>query len=81
MFELLKFLIYLPLTIIQAVLYINVTTGSVFQYIRLLKNIPGDIIKLLEIKWEDDNRDPEQIYAIISIWVVLFEQIRKNCPY
>lgn len=78
MFEFLEFLIYLPLAIIQAVLYINVTTTSVFQYIHFLKNIPGDITKLLEIKWENDSRDPKQTHVIINIWAVLFEQIRKN---
>lgn len=78
MFEFLEFLIYLPLVIIQAVLYINVKTISVFQYINLLKGIPGDIINLLEKKWENYNRDSKQAYTILNIWVVSFKQIRKN---
>ncbi|TLS20402.1 uncharacterized protein PpBr36_11190 [Pyricularia pennisetigena] len=77
-FELLEFLTYLPLAIIQAASYMNVTTVSVSEYTRLLKNTPGDMIKLLETEWEDNNRDPKQTHAIVSTWVVSFEQIRKS---
>ncbi|TLS22645.1 uncharacterized protein PpBr36_05749 [Pyricularia pennisetigena] len=77
-FELLEFLTYLPLAITQATSYMNVTTVSVSQYIRLLRNTQGDMIKLLETEWDDDNRDPNQTHAIVSTWVVSFEQIRKD---
>ncbi|KAH9436474.1 hypothetical protein MCOR02_000148 [Pyricularia oryzae] len=77
-FELLEFLTYLPLAIVQAASYMNVTTASVSQYIHLLRNTPGDMTKLLETEWEDDSRDPKQTHAIISTWAVSFEQIRKS---
>ncbi|KAI6514979.1 hypothetical protein MCOR05_011904 [Pyricularia oryzae] len=77
-FELLEFLTYLPLAIVQAASYMNVTTASVSQYIHLLRNTPGDMMKLLETEWEDDSRDPKQTHAIVSTWVVSFEQIRKS---
>uniref|UniRef100_L7JMW3 NB-ARC domain-containing protein n=1 Tax=Pyricularia oryzae (strain P131) TaxID=1143193 RepID=L7JMW3_PYRO1 len=77
-FELLEFLTYLPLAITQAASYMNVTTVSVSQYIRLLRNTQGDMIKLLETECDDDNRDPKQTHAIVSTWVVSFEQIRKD---
>ncbi|KAI6477911.1 hypothetical protein MCOR13_011746, partial [Pyricularia oryzae] len=63
-FELLEFLTYLPLAIVQAASYMNVTTASVSQYIHLLRNTPGDMTKLLETEWEDDSRDPKQTHAI-----------------
>ncbi|KAI6491352.1 hypothetical protein MCOR11_007124 [Pyricularia oryzae] len=65
-FELLEFLTYLPLAITQAASYMNVTTVSVSQYIRLLRNTQGDMIKLLETEWDDDNRDPKQTHAILN---------------
>ncbi|TLD25409.1 hypothetical protein PspLS_06302, partial [Pyricularia sp. CBS 133598] len=44
---------------------------SLEKYTRRYDKTVGD-------KWEDNNRDPKQTHAIVSTWVVSFEQIRKS---
>ncbi|KAJ5888167.1 FabD/lysophospholipase-like protein [Penicillium taxi] len=75
---LLQKLTYLPLAIVQAAAYINVTGESLKNYEALLSNQDDEAIELLSEHFEDDGRYTDIENAVSKTWLISFEQIRRR---
>ncbi|KAJ5207451.1 FabD/lysophospholipase-like protein [Penicillium cf. griseofulvum] len=75
---LLRKLTYLPLAIVQAAAYINVTGESLKHYEALLSNQDDEAIELLSEHFEDDGRYGDMENAVAKTWLISFEQIRRR---
>ncbi|RMZ89583.1 hypothetical protein DV736_g3190, partial [Chaetothyriales sp. CBS 134916] len=77
---LLEKLTYLPLAIIQAATYINMTQEPMKIYLELLNEPEEEIIKLLSDDFGDRSRYSSAHNAVATTWLVSFNQIRKYHP-
>ncbi|KAJ5851796.1 FabD/lysophospholipase-like protein [Penicillium soppii] len=75
---LLRKLTYLPLAIVQAAAYINVTGESLKNYEALLSNQDDEAVELLSEHFEDDGRYADMENAVAKTWLISFEQIRRR---
>ncbi|KAL6802680.1 heterokaryon incompatibility protein domain-containing protein [Trichoderma sp. SZMC 28013] len=73
-------LMYLPLAIVQAAVYINTNGISLGDYLSLLEEQEEDVIDLLSEDFEDDGRYDEVKNPIATTWLISFEQIRHRDP-
>jgi hypothetical protein len=78
MFALTETLAGLPLALIQAASFINMTQQSVQTYLRLLDQPEADIIKLLSKDFGDPSRYPNAKNPIATTWLISFDHIRKH---
>ncbi|KAJ6437506.1 reverse transcriptase [Purpureocillium lavendulum] len=77
--ELLNHLTLLPLAITQAAAYLNETTESIGEYLRLLRNTEEDLVELLATAFTDDTRYPYRLAAQYTL-ALAFEadgQVKK----
>src|SRR5271163_4341051 len=77
---LLERLTYLPLAIVQAAAYINMSDWSIQVYLELLDDREENVIDLLSEDFEDEGRYREGQNAVASTWLVSFEQIQRQNP-
>ncbi|KAJ5970810.1 FabD/lysophospholipase-like protein [Penicillium vulpinum] len=75
---LLQKLTYLPLAIVQAAAYINVTGESLKNYEALLSSQDDEAIEILSEQFEDDDRYTDMENAAAKTWLISFEQIRRR---
>lgn len=73
-------LMYLPLAIVQAAVYINTNGISLGDYLSLLEEQEEDVIDLLSEDFEDDGRYHDLKNPIATTWLISFEQIRHRDP-
>ncbi|KAI9753723.1 MAG: hypothetical protein M4579_005014, partial [Chaenotheca gracillima] len=78
--DLLNWLCYLPLAIVQAAKYINKNSTTLTEYISLLQDQDHHVIELLSENFEDEGRYPDQKNPIATTWLISFEQMRKEDP-
>jgi tetratricopeptide (TPR) repeat protein len=78
MLTLTKKLAGLPLAIIQAASFLNMTQQSVQTYHQLLDQPEEDIIKLLSKDFGDPSRYPNAKNPIATTWLISFDHIRKH---
>ncbi|KAF2798736.1 hypothetical protein K505DRAFT_405002 [Melanomma pulvis-pyrius CBS 109.77] len=69
----------LPLALAQATAFIRENTISVEQYLQQLTSSDSHLTELLSQPFEETGRDSEIPNAVISTWILSFEQIRKQC--
>lgn len=74
--DLLQQLTYLPLAIAQAVAYMNRNGTSIQKYLELLRNTEEDLVGLMSREFKDTTRYPGSQNAVVSTWIVSFDQIR-----
>ncbi|KIW09738.1 hypothetical protein PV08_12022 [Exophiala spinifera] len=68
----------LPLALIQAASFINMTQESAQMYLRLLEQPEDDVIKLLSEDFGDPSRYPNAKNPIATTWLISFDRIRKH---
>lgn len=68
----------LPLALIQAASFINMTQRSVQTYLQLLDQSEDDIIKLLSEDFGDPLRYSNAKNPIATTWLISFDHIRKH---
>jgi hypothetical protein len=73
---LLKELTYLPLAIVQAVVYINENGIAFADYLSLLTDQEEDVINLLSKEFEDNGRYDNIKNPVAITWLISFEQIQ-----
>ncbi|UKZ53151.1 hypothetical protein TrVGV298_006943 [Trichoderma virens] len=73
-------LMYLPLAIVQAAVYINTNGIGPGDYLLLLEEQEEDVIDLLSEDFEDDGRYHDVKNPIATTWLISFEQIRHRDP-
>ncbi|EXJ82183.1 hypothetical protein A1O3_05996 [Capronia epimyces CBS 606.96] len=78
---LLERLTYLPLAIIQAASYINMTQEPVKTYLDLLDEREEEVVELLSEDFGDRSRYSNARNAVATTWLVSFNQIRKHHPF
>ncbi|KIW74162.1 hypothetical protein Z517_12572 [Fonsecaea pedrosoi CBS 271.37] len=78
---LLEKLTYLPLAIIQAASYINMTQDPLETYLELLFEPEEEVIKLLSEDFGDRSRYSTAQNAVAMTWLVSFNQIRQHHPF
>jgi tetratricopeptide (TPR) repeat protein len=69
----------LPLAIAQAASFMRENTMSVEGYLQQLASSDDHLTELLIQPFEEIGRDSEIPNAVISTWILSFEQIRKQC--
>jgi nucleoside phosphorylase/tetratricopeptide (TPR) repeat protein len=74
---LLEKLTYLPLAIVQAASYMNMTQRSVQTYLKLLDKPEGEVLKLLSENFGDLSRYPNAINPVATTWLISFYHLRK----
>jgi tetratricopeptide (TPR) repeat protein len=77
---LLERLTYLPLAIIQAASYINMTQEPLETYLELLYEPEEEVVKLLSEDFGDRSRYSSAHNAVAITWLVSFNQIRQHHP-
>ncbi|KIX02910.1 uncharacterized protein Z518_08853 [Rhinocladiella mackenziei CBS 650.93] len=70
----------LPLAIVQAASFTNMTQQPVQTYLELLDEPEIDVIKLLSEDFGDPSRYPEAKNPIATTWFISFEYIRQHHP-
>lgn len=75
---LLSRLMYLPLAIVQAAMYINANGMDLDEYLLLMKGQESDEISLLSEEFEDMGRYRETKNPVAATWLISFEQIRQR---
>jgi len=75
---LLEELAYLPLAIIQAASYLNMTGRTVQTYLRLLDKPEEEVIKLLSKDFEDSTRYANAKNPVASTWLISLNHLRKH---
>jgi hypothetical protein len=70
----------LPLAIVQAASFINMTQWPVQTYLELLDTCEVGVIKLLSKYFGDPSRYPNSINPVANTWLISFERIRKYNP-
>lgn len=78
--ELLENLGYLPLAIAQASSYMSKKQVSVEKYLKLLRSTDSATIKLLEEKIRDVTHYDAKQGAVLTTWMITFEQIERDEP-
>ncbi|KAL7935748.1 heterokaryon incompatibility protein domain-containing protein [Trichoderma chlorosporum] len=73
-------LMYLPLAIVQAAVYINANGIGLDDYLSLLKEQEEDVIDLLSEDFEDERRYQDLKNPIATTWLISFQQIRQRDP-
>ncbi|OCK74986.1 HET-domain-containing protein, partial [Lepidopterella palustris CBS 459.81] len=73
-------LTYLPLAIVQAAAYLNENSMELRDYLSLLNEQEGEVIKLLSSEFEDDWRYQSIKNPVATTWLISFEQIRRRDP-
>lgn len=68
----------LPLALVQAASFINMTQGSVQTYLQLLDQPEDNIIHLLSRDFRDPSRYPHAKNPIATTWLISFDRIRKH---
>jgi hypothetical protein len=76
--SLLEKLTYLPLAIIQATSYMNMTQEPVQTYLKLLNEAETDIIKLLSKDFGDPSRYPTAKNPVATTWLISFKHISEH---
>ncbi|KIV84987.1 hypothetical protein PV11_00730 [Exophiala sideris] len=71
-------LTFLPLAIVQAASYINMTQETVKTYLELMEEPEEEVIKLLSEDFGDQSRYANAENPVATTWLISFEQIRKN---
>ena len=69
----------LPLAIAQAASFMRENTMSVEGYLQQLASSDDHLTELLIQPFEEIGRDSEIPNAVMSTWILSFEQIRKQC--
>ena len=80
LFSLLDKLTYLPLAIVQAASYMNMTQRPVQVYLELLDQPEADVIKLLSKDFGDTSRHPRAKNPVATTWLLSFDRIQKDHP-
>jgi len=73
-------LAYLPLAIVQAASFINMTQRPVQTYIELLDKSEVDVIKLLSKDFGDPSRYTNTKNPVATTWLISFNHIRTRHP-
>ena len=71
-------LAYLPLAIVQAASFINMTQRPVRTYLELLDQSEVDVIKLLSKDFGDPSRYPNAKNPVATTWLISFDHVRKH---
>lgn len=69
----------IPLALTQATAYMQENTVTVRQYLHLLDQDSENASKLLSTEFEAPGRADDVSNAVISTWLVSFNQIRSSC--
>jgi tetratricopeptide (TPR) repeat protein len=69
----------IPLALAQATAYMQENTVTVSQYLRLLDQGSENAKNLLSTEFEASGRTDDVPNAVISTWIVSFNQIRSTC--
>ncbi|KIX00980.1 uncharacterized protein Z518_10046 [Rhinocladiella mackenziei CBS 650.93] len=75
---LLEKLAFLPLAIVQAASFINMTQRPVQTYVELLDEPEAEVIKLLSKDFGDPSRYPNAKNPIATTWLISFNHILKH---
>ena len=75
---LLERLAHLPLAIVQAAAYINMTQRPVQTYLELLDQSEVEVIKLLSKDFGDPTRYPNAKNPVATTWLISFDHIRQH---
>jgi len=75
---LLKELTYRPLAITQAAAYLTVKRAPIPEYLRLLRRADQETASLMSREFYDDTRYRGAQNAVVTTWLVSFDQIRKS---
>ena len=75
--KLLDKLTHLPLAISQASAYMNKVQIPPSEYLKLLNNADQDMVELMRERFYDETRYSGGDNAIITTWLVSFEQVRR----
>ena len=78
--DLLDRLAYLPLAVVQAASYLNMTQEPVTTYLELMDGSEEEVIDLLSEDFGDRTRYLNAHNPIAVTWLISFEQIRQNHP-
>jgi hypothetical protein len=73
--DLLRFLAYLPLAIVQAASYINKNSISLAEYMELFQEQDDEIIELLSEGFEEDEKYGNRKNPVATTWLISFSQI------
>jgi len=78
--NLLEWLSYLPLAVIQAAAYINENGISISDYLALLerKDKEQDVIDILSKDFEDEGSYDGENKTVATTWLISFEQIQRR---
>jgi hypothetical protein len=71
-------LAYLPLAIVQAASFINMTNQLVQTYLKLLNKPEDEVIKLLSKDFGDPSRSPNAKNPVATTWLISFDHIRQH---
>ncbi|VUC24625.1 unnamed protein product [Clonostachys rosea] len=77
--NLLQTLTHLPLAITQAAAFINSNgVASIAEYLELFNHADENMVELLSSDFRDETRYPESANAVVSSWLVSFNQINET---
>jgi hypothetical protein len=69
-------LVNLPLTIIQAAVYLNAKDSTITKYLRIYKESSDNVIKLLSKDFKDISRYLGIKNPVATTWLISFKQIQ-----
>ena len=78
--ELIDLLDNLPLALVQAGSYIEKTSSSIEDYLEIYHESEDSAIDLLDQEFECDGRDLNIPNAVVTSWIISFEQIQTAQP-
>ena len=77
---LLEKLAYLPLAIVQAASFVNMTQRPVQTYLKFLDQSEEEVVRLLSKDFGDPSRYPNAKNPVATTWLISFDHIRKHHP-
>jgi tetratricopeptide (TPR) repeat protein len=78
--ELINLLDNLPLALVQAGSYIEKTSSSIEDYLEIYHESEDSALDLLDQEFESDGRDLNIPNAVVTSWIISFEQIQVAQP-
>lgn len=77
---LLKYLVNLPLAIMQVAAYLNAKMCTIAEYLEVYEESNDNIVKLLSKDFEDIRRYPDMKNPVATTWLISFELIQVRDP-
>jgi hypothetical protein len=78
--QLLEQLCFIPLAIVQAGAYMNMTHVTILDYLSLLNYTEESLVEILSEGFDDGWRYHDQKNPVVTTWMLSFEQIQRQNP-